>query len=69
MASQLTEKKRSDIPVMVRELVSLCGHGDERETDGKGGEAFEFTSKFLLVPIFLQGFFGVTAFRIFSERH
>jgi len=37
------------------------------ETYSKGGEALEFTSKFLLIPIFLQGLFGVTAFRIFSE--
>ncbi len=41
-------------------METVCSHGDERETYGKGGEAFEFTSKFLLVPIFLQGFFGVT---------
>ena len=69
MASRHTEWKRAGLVVIVWELVSLLGHGDERETDGKGGEAFEFTSKFLLVPIFLQGFFGVTSLRIFSERH
>jgi len=69
MDSRRIGRKKQSLAVMVRELVSLLCHGDERETYGKGGEAFEFTSKFPLVPIFLQGFFGVTALRIFSERH